>query len=315
VELRHLRYFIALAEELHFGRAAQRLHIVQPALSRQVMALERELGVELLDRSHGVTLTRAGETFYEEARAIVEQADTAVATTRATARGELGSITIGFVQPAMWNVLPPILRAHRRAYPNLTYRLYELGSPDQFERLRARTLDIGFVRPLVIDDVLTFEPFWREHFVLALADDHPLAAHEAIDLAHLKDERFVVLPRPLAPGLNDIHLSICLSYGFTPKVVEQGNSPSALVMVSMGMCVALIPESVENARFQGITYRPLIRPTPEIDLAAVYRTDNHSRILQAFLETARRVVPGVQAPGRPPYAAVPVSTTGTGPSR
>jgi DNA-binding transcriptional LysR family regulator len=304
VELRHLRYFIALAEELHFGRAAQRLHIVQPALSRQVMSLERELGVDLLDRSQGVTLTRAGEAFYEEAKAIVERADIAMATTRATARGELGSISIGFVQPAMWNVLPPILRAHRRAYPNLTYRLYELGSPEQMERLRARTLDIGFVRPLVVDDVLAFEPMWREHFVVALADDHPLAGSEAIDLHDLKEERFVVLPRPLAPGLNDMHISICLSYGFSPKVVEQGNSPSALVMVSMGMCVALIPESVQNAGFQGITYRPLIRPTPELDLAVVYRTDDHSSRLQAFLETARRVVPEVRAPGRPPLIAV-----------
>jgi DNA-binding transcriptional LysR family regulator len=301
VELRHLRYFLALAEELHFGRAAQRLHIVQPALSRQVMALERELGVELLDRSHGVALTSAGRVFYVEAKAIVERAEEAVATTRATARGELGTLSIGFVQPAMWNVLPPILRAHRRAYPDLTYRLQELGSPDQVERLRARTLDVGFVRPLVLDDVLTFEPMWREHFVIAMADDHPLACCEAIDLADMRDERFVVLPRPLAPGLNDIHVSICLSYGFTPKIVEQGNSPSALVMVSMGMCVALIPESVENAGFQGITYRPLIRPTPELDLTAVYRTDDHSAALQAFLETARRVIPHVSAPGRPPF--------------
>src|SRR5262249_38643365 len=118
--------------------------------------------------------------------------------------------------------------------------------------------------------------------------------------AELKDEHFVVLPRPMAPALNDVHLSICLSYGFSPKFVEQGNSPSALVMVSMGMCVALIPESVQNASFQGITYRPLIKPTPEVALAAVYRTDNHSATLEAFLETARRVVQDVHAPGRPP---------------
>jgi DNA-binding transcriptional LysR family regulator len=301
VELRHLRYFLALAEELHFGRAAQRLHIVQPALSKQVIALERELGLELLDRTHGVRLTSAGEVFAEEARAIVERVDSAVAATQATARGELGTLSIGFVGPAMWSVLPPALRAHRRAYPNLRYRLQELGSPEQMERLRTRALDVGFVRPLVVDDVLTFEPVWRERFVVALPDDHRLASSETVDLAELKDERFVMLPRPLAPGLNDITLSICLGYGFSPKVVEEGNSPSALVMVSMGHCVALIPESAANAGFRGIAFRPLDRATPELDLAATYRQDNGSSALKAFLETLRRVVPRVDAPGRPPY--------------
>ena len=167
---------------------------------------------------------------------------------------------------------------------------------------------MGFVRPPVVDDVLTFEPMWREQWVVAIADDHRLADSETIDLAELKDERFVLLPRPVAPAINDMHISICLSYGFVPSIVEQGNSPSALVMVSMGMCVALIPESVQNAGFQGISYRPLIRPTPDIDLAAAYRQDNHSSLLQAFLDTARRVVPGVIAPGRPP--GVPVGALG-----
>jgi DNA-binding transcriptional LysR family regulator len=301
VELRHLRYFLALAEELHFGRAAQRLHIVQPALSKQVIALERELGVELLDRSHGVTLTAAGQVFYEEAKTIVERVDGAVATTRATARGEIGSLSIGFVAPAMWSVLPAILRVHRRSYPNLRYALHELGSADQLDQLRTRGLDVGFVRPLVVDDVLEFEPVWRERFVVAVPDDHRLAGCEAIDLADLKDERFVVLPRGNAPIVSDLSLSVSLSYGITPKVVEEGNSPAALVMVSMGYCVALVPESLANAGFSGIAFRPLTKPTPEVDLSAVYRRDNASSTLRAFLDTVRRVAPHVEAPGHYPF--------------
>jgi DNA-binding transcriptional LysR family regulator len=301
VELRHLRYFVALAEELHFGRAAQRLHIVQPALSKQVIALERELGVELLDRTHGVKLTRAGELFYGEAREIVERADRAVDATRATARGEQGVLRIGFVAPAMWSVLPVVLRAHRRLYPELTYRLYEAPTPDHLEQLRADALDIGFLRPPSVDDALVFEPVWREPFVVALPDDHRLAAEDAIDLADLANDRFVVMPRA-NPMVNDVIVSICLSYGFSPKVVEEGNSPSSLVMVAMGQCVALVPVSLQDCGVKGITFRPLIRPTPELDLALAYRRGDRSSALGAFLDTTRRIAPEVEAQGYCPLA-------------
>jgi DNA-binding transcriptional LysR family regulator len=296
VELRHLRYFVALAEELHFGRAAQRLHIVQPALSKQVIALERELGVDLIDRAHGVKLTRAGELFYAEAREIVDRADRAVDATRATARGEQGLLRIGFVAPAMWSVLPVVLRAHRRLYPELTYRLYEAPTPEHLEQLRANALDVGFVRPPSVDDALAFELVWREPFVVVLPDDHRLAREDAIDLADLANERFVVMPRANAM-VNDVIVSICLSYGFSPKVVEEGNSPSSLVMVAMGQCVALVPVSLQDCGVRGITFRPLIRPTPELDLAVAYRRDDRSLALRAFLETARRVAPEVEAHG------------------
>jgi DNA-binding transcriptional LysR family regulator len=300
VELRHLRYFLALAEELHFGRAAQRLHIVQPALSKQVIALERELGVELLDRSHGVSLTSAGQVFYDEAKAIVERVDGAVASARATARGEIGTLSIGFVAPARWSVLPAVLRAHRRSHPNLRYRLDECESSVQLEALRMRALDVGFVRPLVVDDLLTFEPVWRERFVVALPDNHRLAASDTVNLADLQDERFVVLPRGNAPVVSDLSLSIFLDYGITPKVVEEGNSPAALIMVAMGHCVAVVPESIRDAGFKGIVYRELDRPAPEVDLSVVYRRDDRSSRLAAFLETVRRIAPRVEAPGHCP---------------
>jgi len=299
VELRHLRYFVAVAEELHFGRAANRLHIVQPALSKQIISLERELGFELLDRSHAIRLTRAGEVFYEEAHAILLRVDRAVQLTRATARGEAGTLAIGFIGPAMWSVLPAILREHRRRHPDLHFRIHELGSSEQLELLRDGTLDVGFVRSLVLDDVLVFEPVWRENFVIALPDDHRLAAVDAVDLAELQDETFIVLPRPNAPGVHDLHVGICLSYGFSPKTIEEGNSPAALNMVAMGLGVALIPASLERANLKGMVCRPLDRPTPTIDLTVSYQRENATPTLAAFLETVRSAVPGVDAPGRP----------------
>jgi DNA-binding transcriptional LysR family regulator len=298
MELRHLRYFVAVAEELHFGRAADRLHIVQPALSKQIIALERELGLELLERAGGVRLTPAGEVLYAEARAILERLDRVVASTKATARGEAGSLSIGFVGPAMWNVLPAILREHRRTHPELRFHLHELGSRVQLERLREGSLDVGFLRRLALDDVLAFEPVWREQFVVCLPDDHPLAAAEVIDLSALKDEAFVVLPREDAPAIHDVTVTICLGYGFSPKTLEEGNSPAALNMVGMGLGVALICESAQDAALRGITFRPLTKPTPDVDLSACYRTGYRSATLRSFLETVRRVVPTVEAHGR-----------------
>ena len=169
VELRHLRYFVAVAEERHFGRAADRLHIVQPALSKQVIALERELGLELLDRTRGVKLTQAGEVFYAEAKAILERVERATAATKATAKGEAGSLAIGYVGTAPWSVLPAILREHRRLHPDLRFHLDELGTSDQLERIRDGSLDVGFARRLALDDVLVFEPVWRESYVVALS--------------------------------------------------------------------------------------------------------------------------------------------------
>jgi DNA-binding transcriptional LysR family regulator len=228
-----------------------------------------------------------------------------VASARATARGEIGTLSIGFVAPARWSVLPAILRAHRRSHPNLRYRLDECESSVQLEALRMRALDVGFVRPLVVDDLLTFEPVWRERFVVALPDNHRLAASDTVNLADLQDERFVVLPRGNAPVVSDLSLSIFLDYGITPKVVEEGNSPAALIMVAMGHCVAVVPESIRDAGFKGIVYRELDRPAPEVDLSVVYRRDDRSSRLAAFLETVRRIAPRVEAPGPCPIESNP----------
>ena len=289
MELRHFRYFVAVAEELHFGRAAERLHIVQPALSRQIIALERELGVELFDRSRGVTLTASGEAFLSEARNVLRHADQAAQAAKATASGSIGSLEIGCIGSAMWKILPAILSEHRRRHPDLLFHLHQTSSPLQIESLRKGELHIGFVRPLAQHDDLVFETVLREQFVIAMPATHPLANREAIDLAELCDETFITLPRENAPMLHDQHVATCLSYGFTPKLADQGDSPTSLGMIAAGLGVSLTTESALNISWAGIAFRPLIRPTPEVDMAVAYRRDNRSPAVSAILDTTRDV--------------------------
>ena len=287
MELRHFRYFVAVAEELHFGRAAQRLHIVQPALSRQIIALERELGVELFDRSKGVTLTSAG-------RGVPVRGAQRAASRRPRRRAGKGNrpgrhrLTehrlrrIGDVEGAAGD-----LSEHRSRHPDLRFHLNQFTSTEQIERIRDGELDVGFVRPLALDDVLVFEIVAREHFVVAMPADHPQAKNDAIDLADLRDETFIILPRANAPMLHDLHIATCLSYGFTPNLNDEGNSPAALSMIASGLGVALTTESVQNVSWTGIAFRPLIRPTPLVEMAVAYRRDNRSPALLAFLSSVR----------------------------
>ncbi|MBS1883311.1 MAG: LysR family transcriptional regulator [Actinobacteria bacterium] len=292
MELRHLRYFVAVAEELHVGRAAARLHIVQPALSRQIAALERELEVKLFDRTGGrITVTAAGAALLEEAQVILRRVDGAVAQTKAIARGEHGSLEIGFVGPAMWSVLPAILRGYRAAFPEVRFHIYETGVAQQVRQLREGSLDIGFLRPSGFDETIATETVWREHFMIAVPEDHWITHYDEVDLAALADEPFVMIRRADAPAFHDRFLEVCQSYGFTPKLVEEAASMSALNLVSAGIGVSLIPDSVAGRPWPGLAFRPLTRPGREIELAAAYLRDNESPTVQAFLEVARNVTP------------------------
>lgn len=295
MELRHLRYFVAVAEELHVGRAAARLHIVQPALSRQIAALERELEVKLFDRTSGrMAVTEAGAALLEEAQAILRRIDGAVAQTKAIARGEHGSLEIGFVGPAMWSVLPTILRQYRGAFPEVRFHLYETGVARQMQQLREGTLDIGFLRPAGFDETIAWETVWREHFMIALPEDHWMTAYDTVDLAALAHEPFVMIRRADAPAFHDRFLEVCNDYGFTPKLVEEAAAMSTLHLVGAGIGVSLIPDSVARHPWPGLAFRPLTRPGREIELAVAYLRNRESPTVQAFLEVVR----GVAGPPR-----------------
>jgi DNA-binding transcriptional LysR family regulator len=292
VELRHLRYFVAVAEELHFGRAAQRLHIVQPALSKQIASLENEIGVQLFERTRRrVTITGAGRVLYEEVRVILQRIERAVETAQMTAAGQVGSLDLGFIGPAMWSVLPRLLESHHRRLPDVRFRLSELSSAAQIASLRDGTLDAGFVRlPLHEFDDVEFTVVLREPFVVTLPEAHPAASVESVDLADLAAEPFIFVPRRVEPGFHDRCIALCQSYGFSPSIVEEGTGPTAICgMVATGLGITLSPASILNAPWPGVVFRELSRPGLELELAVATRREEHSAALRGFLDTVAEI--------------------------
>jgi DNA-binding transcriptional LysR family regulator len=294
VELRHLRYFQALAEELNFSRAADRVHIVQSALSRQIAALEQELNVKLFERtSRGVELTPAGRALKDRIDAILPSLDEALEITRLTASGDLGRLEIGFIAAAMWSVLPPLLREHRRRHPSIAFGLHELPiGGEHLAPLIDGTLDAAIVRPTGLFRTLAFKPLHREQFVAVLPAAHSLAAHDAIDLAQLAHERFILMSRTAYPEAHDLYQQACLAAGFTPEIVDQGDSPNALYMVAVGFGVALAPASIQASGLPGLAFRRFSHPTPELELAIAYRKSRRSDALAELLETAAVIAEG-----------------------
>jgi DNA-binding transcriptional LysR family regulator len=292
VELRHLRYFVAVAEELHFGRAARRLGIVQPALSKQIVALERELGVTLFIRSkRNVSITEAGRALYSEARDILQRVESASDSARLTDSGALGSLAIGFIGPAMWNILPALMREHRSRVPGMHFRLYEMTSGPMIEQVRDGILDAGFIRPFGHDEDLEIKTVWSEPFVIAMADDHPLAQQEVINLADAAGETLVIVSSEGSPVLFEQCLALCQSFGFSPLVIQEGNTGGAMFgMVAAGLGVTLVPQSADLVPWPGVAFRPLTNSEPELALAVAYRRDNRSTALVSFLETLDAVV-------------------------
>jgi DNA-binding transcriptional LysR family regulator len=291
VELRHLRYFEALAEELNFTRAADRVHIVQSALSRQIASLEQELGVVLFHRtSRGVELTHAGRALHERIGAILPTLDAALETTRLTASGDLGRLELGYIAAAMWSVLPSILKEHRRRHPKVLFRLHELPmAGEHLAPLLDGSLDAAVVRPIARFRTLAFLPLHREQFVAILPAEHHLAGRDAIDLSELAEERFVLMSPATYPEAHDLFRQACLDAGFTPAIRDQGDSPNALHMVACGFGVALAPASIATSGLPGIAVRPFTHPTPAVELAVAYRRANQSESLALFLQTASDV--------------------------
>ncbi len=291
MELRHLRYFVAVAEEMHFGRAAQRLHIVQPALSKQISALERELGFRLFTRTkRSVAFTPAGEAFYHDARDVLARVDRATELTKLTAAGALGTLDIGFASPVIWSVLQPILRRQREAFPGVRLHLHELHSAPQMRLLREGKLDAGFLTATGPDELLEFRPVAHEAIVIALPEEHRLAGEERIDLSELADERFILVSRSTAPGFFAHCVDLCQSYGFTPEIDEEGNTPAALYgMVAAGLGVSLGPESASIVPWHGVTFKHATKAS-SVEFSVAYRRDDTSHALASFLGTVDEVV-------------------------
>jgi len=292
MELRHLRYFVAVANELHFGRAAEKLHISQPPLSMQIRALEDELGVALLNRTRRhVSLTRAGQAFLQDARQILEKTDQAILTARRAGRGEIGELAVGFISVADYNLLPLVLREFRRRYPMVSLSLKEATTDTQLEDLREGRIDVGFLLPPVTEPGIQSVPVLREPLIAALPERHPLAAaSEAIALSELANTPFIITPRHMAPGLYDDIVSFCHAAGFSPQVTQEAIQMQTVIsLVSAEMGVALIPRSLRNLKRTGVVYKSLKEKSPMSEIHLAWRIGDSLPALQLFLRLARQM--------------------------
>lgn len=297
MELRHLRYFVTVAEELHFGRAAKKLHISQPPLSMQIRALENELGVTLLNRTQrSVALTQAGNALLGEARHILARVDQAVLMTRRASRGEIGELAIGFISVADYNVLPVVLREFRRAFPLVNLILRESTTDAQIRDLLAGRIDVGFVLPPINEPSLESVAILREPLIAALPDKHPLARKAGkLALENLKDAAFILFPRPYAPGLYDDVVSCCKAAGFSPRVEQEAIQMQTIVsLVSAELGVALIPASLTNLQRAGVTYKSLKGGSPLTEVHLAWRRGDDLPALRVFVEVASRAAKGLQ---------------------
>lgn len=291
MDLRRLKYFIAVGEELNFNRAAQRLHIAQPGLSKQVQQLERELGVALLDRSRrSVSLTEAGRLLLDEANRLLKDVDQVAHRVHQVGSGSTGRVSMDFPPSVSSRVLPMIIREFRQQCPRVQLTLRE-ADPDGLIRAVQRGLtDVGFVYvPFRDEDALRRETLLCEPFVVALPRRHPLASAERVELAELADDDFVLNFAYNTAGLHHKVVQLCEEAGFVPQVVQEAwLMQTTLSLVSAGLGVTLVPASMQGLRRDGVTYKPMVGCPDVVELDLLWRCDNSSPAVRAFVEVARQ---------------------------
>jgi DNA-binding transcriptional LysR family regulator len=295
MELRHLRYFVAVAEEGHVTRAAERLGIQQPPLSQQIRALETELDAQLFHRKpRGVELTPAGRAFFDEAKAILARVGDAVAATKRAARGEAGRIGIGFTSSASFHpFVPRAIRAFRERHPLVALTLEESGTTELVDALRSEAIDAAFVRSPVGESAdLTVRPLLEEPMVAALPSGHPLSGTgNPLPLAALAGEIFILYRRPVGPGLHDAIIAACDRAGFSPQIGQEApRMLSTLSLVAAGLGVTLVPKSMSRLQVEGVAYRgldPSAQLTAPLNLA--YRRSEISEAVRRFVALVQRL--------------------------
>lgn len=290
MELRHLRYFCAVADWNGFNRAARALHTSQSSISAQIRDLEQEIGVTLFNRAQSrVSLTPAGEKFLEEARRLVAGADRAVDVAQRTARGEIGSLSIGFLIWGTGTFFPGVIRAFRELYPGVHLSLMEMMSVTQSEALLKGMIDVAFTRPLEppYDRQLRSEMLYMDPLVAVLPAGHRQAGRP-LQLAALADERFVVCDRSAAPTIFDKIIALCAQAGFVPRIAQTSNLiSSVLTLIQAGEGVTLIPSSLQHFRFSDLAICPLTKPTGTIELVMAWSPERDDVVKTAFLDFIR----------------------------
>jgi DNA-binding transcriptional LysR family regulator len=289
VELRHLRYFVAVAEELHFGRAARRLRMSQPPLSQQIRRLETELGVGLFHRTkRRVALTESGRTLLDDARALLLHAELAAQAARRSQRAEVHHLAVGFVPWADFSVVPGILRAFRRRHAAVHLQVLELNEIDQIAALREHRLHAGFLRTPVQDMNLGTAPVFAEPLIVVFPQGHHFEAFRRVPVKDLADEPHVFVPRQRAPVYHDLVMRFCRDMGFTLRVRHEAEHPhGVLSLVAAGLGISIVPMSAGVIVRSGLRHRPLDPAGPQLELSVAWRQGQQSPALRAFLDVAR----------------------------
>lgn len=291
MEFRHLRYFLAVAEELHFGRAAQRLAISQPPLSQNIRQLEEAIGARLFHRnSKEVRLTAAGRAFVPAARALLEQAGEAARHAREVDKGFEGRIRVGLVSSMLYRGLPKMVREFQAGHPQLQVLLKEMNSQDQVVELAHGQLDVGFVHTQRVPPEVSRLMFASEPFLCCLPEGHALARSRKLSLAKLEGEAFVMFSRVASPDYYERVLAICSDAGFYPEVRhEVRHWLSVVSLVSLGMGVALVPAALKNSAIPGAVFVPIENTTARSEVFCVWRTADDSAAVLAFQSKVREI--------------------------
>ncbi|MCZ4350996.1 LysR substrate-binding domain-containing protein [Roseovarius aestuarii] len=286
MNLRQLKYFIALAEELHFGRAAAILNIAQPPLSQQIKALEADLDVSLFDRStRPIALTPAGLALLREGREIVSQVARAEAIARREGSKDAGRLVIGVTGTAALEFAAPVLKALSRRRPNVQVSLREMSSPAQLEALEKGDIHIGFVRPPVLDERMSIRLVHSEQFYVALPHDHPKAREKEVRLAELSGTPLVIFERDEAPGFRDLMLHVCRTAGYTPTTIQDApQMVTMLCLVAAGLGCAMVPASARRLAINDVSFRPLVDYSPSIELYAVWMPEKQAPFVDDLLQ-------------------------------
>jgi DNA-binding transcriptional LysR family regulator len=286
MEFRQLKYFVTVAEELHFGRAAQILHLSQPALSKQIQALEDSLDVHLFERTkHWVRLTIAGQTFLDTAYRILHEIEEGIQMTQQIASGQSGQVKVGFTEATLFNLAPELLRHYQQHYPQVKLILTSGGTEAQVEALRMHQIDVGLVYLPIREPSLALYPLFEEAYTVALPASHRLARQKQVAIESLANEPLIFYPRSLAPVLFANFINACEQSGFVPNIVQEAElAQTRLGLVAAGAGISFVLSSMQNLSAKGVVYRPFIERFLVLKLALAWRKDESSPVVHECIK-------------------------------
>ncbi|WP_245409957.1 LysR family transcriptional regulator [Pararhizobium haloflavum] len=286
METRLLKSFVCLAEELHFSRAAERLNIAQPALSRQIKLLEERLGVMLVRRTkRSVALTPAGIIFKTRCHRLLDELEDARQEAQRVAAGQEGRLAVSFLHSSTYGIMPHLLRAFRTAHPRAVLELYEMTITDQLHALREGKVDVGLIRPPVADETIRTRFLGAQRFIIALPQSHPLAGNTNLSLHALRNDPFISFTERHSPLFYARIVAMCETAGFVPRVAQHATQIHTIVgLVSAGMGVSILPEVAKNLSLSNVSFAEITDKPPSVEMCLGWRSDNASPILDSFVE-------------------------------